>query len=298
MPALAGLLSVGMLQGASAQQPVVPRPGERVRENIEQRRDVRETVRDARDDARDARDDARDGRKFENMDQFMVGWLTPGNEEEIILAKFAQERSKNEQVKQFAAMMIKDHSKFLQELKKFGHVEHTFRETGAILNDREARTADTQANRANENRDHPGVVGETVRDVGDATREVARDVGEVVRDAGDAVRHAVGYTDAADACRIKQEVHRECLTLTERELDKWQGAEFDQAYLGQQAGAHIGMLATLKTFEKHASNEFKPVIQQAIATTEQHLNQANELMQQVGRPATARRTAGDSEAQE
>lgn len=281
----AAVVALGMLQVAQAQQATAPpRVGERVREN-------RETRIENRVDQRRADTQQKDhARKIENMDQFMVAWLTPGNEEEILLAKMAQQRSQNAQVKQFADEMIQAHSKLLKDLGKFGHVEHTFKETANVTS--EART-DADRNdvrdeavdakrRANTPPADEGVVRETVREVGETTREIARDV-------GDAVRNVAGYTDSADACRMNSEIHRECLSLTQQELDKWQGSDFDQAYLGQQVGAHIGMLATLRTFERHATDEMRPLIQQAVATTQDHLNRANELMRQIERPATARR---------
>lgn len=295
MPAGMGMMALGAWAPAFAQQAVAPprtvppaaapRVGEQIRENAEIRRENAERRREAAKEAREDRDANTDAkRKIENMDQFMVAWLAPGNEEEIILAKMAQDRAQSPQVKQFAEQMIADHSAFLQKLARFGHVERTFDRSGS--DQPAARAAAAQVDRRTAPAATPpadeGVVRETVREVGEAARELARDV-------GDAVRSTVGYTDAADACAMKREVHRECLQLTEQELDKWQGADFDQAYLGQQAAAHIGMLATLKTFERHATDEMRPLIAEARATTEKHLNHANGLMRKLGHPSTARR---------
>ena len=154
----------------------------------------------------------------------------------------AQGRSQSPQVKQFADQMIADHTAFLQKLGKFGHIEETFKNATVIRDANTNASATKPATVPAEPAADEGVLRNTIREVGESAREVARDV-------GDAVRSTVGYTDSADACRMKREIHQECLALTERELDKWQGADFDQAYLGHQAGAHIGMLATLKTFE-------------------------------------------------
>lgn len=292
LPAGFGVFLLGAVAPAFSQQAVAPRVSEPVRENIEQRREKAEVRRENAESRREVAEKDREkqkaqaqaGHRIENMDQFMVAWLAPCNEEEVILAKMAQSRSQNPQVKQFAEQMIQDHTAFLQKLGKFGHVEETFKNATVI------RDANAKTEAAVEAKSDEGVVSNTIREVGEAAREVARDV-------GDAVRTTVGYTDSADACHMKREIHRECLALTERELDKWQGNDFDQAYLGQQAGAHIGMLATLITFEKNASDEMRPLIQEARATTEKHLNHANELMQKLGHPATARRTADKVDAQ-
>lgn len=296
LPAGIGVILLGAVAPAFSQQAVAPRVSEQVRENAEQPRENAEVRREnaerRRDDVEERRENApaQAGHRIENMDQFMVAWLAPCNEEEVILAKMAQGRAQDPQVKKFADQMIADHTAFLQKLGKFGHVEETFKDATVI---RDANTnADVTKPAAvpTETPADEGVVRNTIREVGETAREVARDVGE-------AVRSSVGYTDSADACRMKREIHRECLALTERELDKWQGADFDQAYLGQQAGAHIGMLATLKTFEKHASTEMRPLIQEARATAEKHLSHANELMRKLGHPSTARRTADQVDAQ-
>ena len=296
LPAGVGAILLGAVAPAISQQAVAPRVSEQVRENAEQRRENaevrrenaerrRETVEEKRENAQ-----AQAGHRIENMDHFMVAWLAPCNQEEIILAKMAQGRAQNPQVKQFAEQMIADHTAFLQKLGKFGHVEETFN-NATVTRDANANADATKpAIAPKETPADEGVVRNSIREVGETAREVARDV-------GDAVRSTVGYTDSADVCRMKCEIHRECLALTERELDKWQGADFDQAYLGQQAGAHIGMLATLKTFEKHASKEMRPLIQEARATTEKHLNHANELMKNLGHPSTARRTTDKVDAQ-
>lgn len=316
IPAIAGLFVTGVMPLASAQQTPV-QPGERTRQEVQQQRDGRADERAAerqQDRRQQNRDQAVEGRKFENMDQLMVAWLTPGNEEEIILAHMALERSQNEQVRQFAQQMIDEHGKFLKDLGRFGTVNYTFDQTEQILgaagqrqdgraadarrDDRPAaerrpnrpadrtadRAADRPADRRADDADRPGPVREAARDFGEAARDVAQGI-------GDTVRGAFGFNDARDACQIKEEIHRECLALTQRELDKRQGEEFDQAYLGHQTVAHIGMLATLKTFERHASDEMRPLIQQGVATAEQHLRHAEELKTQLGRAATARRPA-------
>ena len=52
------------------------------------------------------------------VDQAIAACLALGNEEEIALAQFAESRVKNEKVKQFVAMMIKDHREAIEKLHK------------------------------------------------------------------------------------------------------------------------------------------------------------------------------------
>jgi hypothetical protein len=89
---------------------------------------------------------------------------------------------------------------------------------------------------------------------------------------------------------MQKDIAQKCLALTQRELGEYDGAKFDQAYIGQQCGAHIGMLAKLTGSEQYASGELQPVLAQQQQTVEQHLQHAKQVMQQLeGRPETARR---------
>jgi predicted outer membrane protein len=52
-------------------------------------------------------------------DTVLAGCLAISNQEEIALAEFARGKTKNAEVRQFAEMMIAEHTEFLNKLKKF-----------------------------------------------------------------------------------------------------------------------------------------------------------------------------------
>ncbi len=52
-------------------------------------------------------------------DAEIASWLIVDNHGEVALAKLAEERSSNDSVKKFAKEMVDDHSKFIDQLKKF-----------------------------------------------------------------------------------------------------------------------------------------------------------------------------------
>jgi hypothetical protein len=81
--------------------------------------------------------------------------------------------------------------------------------------------------------------------------------------------------------QFAQEVKQECLNLTQAELGRKQGAEFDKAYIGQQLVAHTNMLAELRAAQRHASGQLQPIIQQGTQMTEHHLAQARQIMEQL-----------------
>jgi predicted outer membrane protein len=105
-----------------------------------------------------------------------------------------------------------------------------------------------------------------------------------------------GSSDMADRrLMIEREAAQKCLELTKQELMRHQ-EDFDQAYMGQQVGSHIGMLALLETFERHASDaELRQLIQQSRSTTQDHLHKANELIRELS-PSSGRAPGRDNDA--
>jgi predicted outer membrane protein len=90
----------------------------------------------------------------------------------------------------------------------------------------------------------------------------------------------------------KTDAAKRCLQMKQQELSQKQGAEFDKCYVGSQLLAHMGMLATLEAFQKHASPQLQQQIAQGIQTTQQHLTHARQLAQQLEGQQSA--TAGQS----
>jgi predicted outer membrane protein len=105
------------------------------------------------------------------------------------------------------------------------------------------------------------------------------------------VSASVGSYDHAEMAtqrmKIEHQVAQRCLDLMKAELQKYSGEKFDQAYLGQQAGEHVQMIAMLDVYEQHASPELKQLITKAKSEAQDHLRQANELMEQVHQPGGA-----------
>lgn len=213
----------------------------------------------------------------QNLDAHIADCMTLANHEEIALLRFGAERAQNEQVKQFAEKAIQEHEKAIAGLKKFAtsganlDLQATSAAAGrAVATTREARKVNPDdaaaeqpaAKAADPNAQRPA-----------ATTAIAR---------GEEAAAATQDGLAEQLLAINRKAHQECLKLTQQELQKYQGAKFDQAFLGQQVGMHIGMLAHLKAVEGSVSGELQQIVQQAQQTTQQHKQQAEELMEQVG----------------
>lgn len=98
-----------------------------------------------------------------------------------------------------------------------------------------------------------------------------------------------GHTE--NATTLMQQVKSECLSLTEKELGQYKGAEFDHAFIGQQLGAHVGMLAVLRGSNSFASPELQKVIAEGEKMTTAHMAEAKKIMEQLkAAPKTASAT--------
>jgi predicted outer membrane protein len=192
-----------------------------------------------------------------HVDQAIAVCLALGNQEEVALAQFAEGRAKHEKVKQFAEMMIQQHRAALEKLYKIS------------------------PQLANMN-----LQLDATSPQGDASRAGA---------AQPSANGAVGNIDQ-QMVALQANVAQQCLTLTQKELNEKQGAEFDQCYIGQQIGAHVAMLAKLKGSEPFASDQLRGFIREAektVATHHQHAKElAKEMMKESQNNQSAQRTDG------
>lgn len=67
----------------------------------------------------------------EKIDDHIAACLTLANQNEIALAKTAEEKSSNQEVKSFAQQLEQDHTKFMSQVTKFGGNEFRSRDTSA-----------------------------------------------------------------------------------------------------------------------------------------------------------------------
>ena len=83
---------------------------------------------------------------------------------------------------------------------------------------------------------------------------------------------------------IKQQVSQKVLDLTKKELEKKEGIEFDKCFVGEQIGSHIWALATLEVFkDQQVSPDLRSVIEKGIQTTQEHLDHAKKLADNLER---------------
>jgi len=190
----------------------------------------------------------------DRFDSHVADCLILGNQEEIALLKFGIERTKNKDVKELAQSMVKDHEDAISKLRQFASPENA--------------NKDLTADQSNS------------RDV--VTREARK-----VPSADDS-SSSRGDTFSR-MHHLMRRAHEQCLILNREELTKYEGHHFDEAFLGQQLGAHIGMLATLKAAQEDTSSDLSNLTAQLQETTKKHRDHLDKLMNNLSKEEHAKK---------
>lgn len=177
-----------------------------------------------------------------NIDSNLADCLILSNQEEIAILRFGMQRTQNDKIKSLAQAMIGDHEKGIEKLRKFA------------------------------SRTQSDLVDSGAGDRRGTTREALKVPG-----------NESGSADAKEEKmnRLAHKMAQECLSLTKEELSQYKGIEFDQAFVGQQCGAHLGMLAKLAAIQSEASQEFVPVAAELRETTKMHKDHLKKLMDSI-----------------
>lgn len=241
------------------------------RERVDERRDQFSQNREERQENRDVRQADRqfgerivnrigtevDNMATKSMDQFIATCLLIGNQEEVALAKEGVSRAQNENVKQFAQMLVDDHQKAIQKLQQ--HAKQGISLEGASVDVTASSNAQNNQIAANQS---PTAQPYTANRV-------------------DIDRNLAGAGALDQVLKLHQQAAQECLSMTKALMQEKQGAEFDKAFAGSQIGAHVGMLAKLKASQQHASPELAAILQESEQTVQKHLDHAKQLCQEL-----------------
>jgi predicted outer membrane protein len=179
-----------------------------------------------------------------SADHIFAGCLIVDNQGEVALGKLAEQKAKDNDVKQFAQRMVQDHTQFMQELEKFAGQQ------GA-----------TNESRVGENRTGPETGATTATTDRVPTGSTTQAMGN----------------EHINIVQLKQEIGQKCLEMARQDLDQKQGTEFDKCYIGSQIPMHMEVLATLEVFRNQASPELASVLDKGIQTTKSHLDEAKKI---------------------
>jgi predicted outer membrane protein len=93
---------------------------------------------------------------------------------------------------------------------------------------------------------------------------------------------------------VKKQIGDRSLASTKQELSRHSGAQFDQAFMGQQLVAHMKVVDELTVYREHASGELRQIIESELQMAKAHLELARQTLDQISAggdapPRTARR---------
>ena len=211
-------------------------------------------------------------------DIFLGEWIGADNQAEITLNEFAARKASNKDVKDFTQKMIHDHSQLATKLNQ------TLSKVQAAAFPRVGRTPYTAAygNQPGTTQAAPPVRSEgTLPGSIQSTIPPAAQSPANVQPGGAATGAGAGMAPNPLArftpINFKREIDGKLVALTQQQLDKKSGEDFDRCFMQGQIDLHTNMLATLEVAISQASPELKPDLQQALQVTQQHLSLAESL---------------------
>jgi len=228
-------------------------------------------------------------------DQQIAACLWNCNHNEVELAKFAEQKAKSDDVKDFAAKMIKDHSQAADRLARVAGnlVNAGTARGGATETGREVRKVPAEEgkerNAENPREDRREGREEAREDRRQARPEDRREGREEAREDRREGRTEAREDRTAVAAggrgfnwvSVHREIAEQCLQSAKKELGSKEGNEFDKCYMGMQVAAHMKALDELKVFKNHATGQLQQDIESAIETTEHHLKDAKKIMDNI-----------------
>jgi len=191
-----------------------------------------------------------------SVDQQIAALLFGCARNEVEISKLAEEKATSEEVRSFAAMMVKDHTPGMEKLQQLA---------GPLASARA-----------------PGTPGAAVKkeEVREEVREVPREKGRVEPRARVAVEERttiVTRPAAFDWVSIHKQIADQCLASTKAEFQKKEGAEFDRCFMGEQIMAHAKTLDELKVLRNYAGPELRKDIDETTLMATRHLAEAKKI---------------------
>jgi predicted outer membrane protein len=226
------------------------------------------------------------GRVGHDLDHYITDCLINGNQEEIALARIAEQRATDPEVKKFAQEMIRVHSMFLNKLQSAsgGASGSTAVQPGRDQQVGNQQPANPFGGAQGTNEQQPAVGGQG----GDAAAPGARVT------SGRSDGSHMGHDAARQFLQVEKEVHQQCLQSKTRELSQKEGAQFDRCYMNSQVGAHMKMADELTVYSRKVSSSLQTTLQEGLQTTQQHLTHAKQIAERLD-GATPRSAANNNQ---
>ncbi len=180
------------------------------------------------------------------------------NQEEVILAKFAQEKSKNEDVTNFAKMIAEEHQSCLKKLSKF-----------APEASREGFLSDNKQDPLKSRNDSTSIDNRTSVQPDKLNPNGVSNQNHSTTATG---------TTGIDMMQLQREIAQQCISDSKKYLSAKNGEEFDKCFVGMQIAKHAAMHTKLVVLQRHTSDEMQQMVSEGIQSTEKHMKAAESLM--------------------
>lgn len=214
----------------------------------------------------------------ENVSRMLATCVAMGNQHELAMCRFALDHIQNPEVKQFTEMLIEEHTQCAKKLAQFAPEAASMKFDGSAKNRRTSSPAESKIQQTSGKDDV-----KPQRDADKTTDTKKNDVTTAAARETVTTAHR-GEQNEDRLISIQRQVAEECLSLKMKELTEAKAAgNFDEAFLGCQIGAHLGMIAKLSVYEGEADGELAQIFSEGRTTTEKHLAQAKKLMTSVGK---------------
>lgn len=184
---------------------------------------------------------SKDANGSHSLREMVTTCLALDNQETVILAKLAIEKSQDKDVSAFAKKMVESHEKCMQDLVK---LEPSLANR-KLLSDSSSATGERSSTSA-----RPGSSQATMN-------------------------------AKPDMLQLQTEMAQQCLADTKVMLNKDGGKHFDECYVGMQIAKHASMHSKLTVLERHTTGELKDLVTKGLAMTKDHLAQAESLMKSL-----------------
>ncbi len=235
-----------------------------------------------------------------DVDHYLIKVLVKANKDEIEMGRLAEQRSSNPDVKQLANQMVQDHTRFsnsLESLNRSGQpaagrqagtqpMQRGTAFRGIVPEGADQQQPQQQQQRTIINNNNNPAQNATRANTGNpaadntAANNAAANNQTLSGQPGQHERMAGmgGHGTAGQFAKIMEEVDRNLQQSMVRELSSKQGAQFDRCYLTGQLFGHMWVVDALKVFEQNASPQLKPLLQEGLQTSEQHLTHIKSLL--------------------
>jgi predicted outer membrane protein len=196
------------------------------------------------------------------LNQMAAEGMMQMSQSEIQLANFALQHTQNEEVRQFAQTLIKDNVDLNKQLERFASEAVRARWGSEARASADGSTA-------------PGPNAQAPQPSAETAGQPAKSPG------GQPAPGSEAGSMPGSLFQIRKDISDQVVVSIERELGKYQGSDFDRAFLGQQFWGHVVSIAAATAGEKHVSGELKQVVNQSAKTAEKHLEDCRKLIRDL-----------------